>query len=311
MVLENNTIFNTSKNGTLFACSELFDWSTFNSFALIIYIITTVMSFFGNSLVLAVILKDSRLKTSTNYFICNMCASDVLVPFFPLLWHIMFVEHPQSLKNKILASLLCKLTFFLYDTSAAVSVQSLVVIAVDRFFAIVFRTKKQLKKPRICVLVICFIWLSSVMCFLPYLTYMVSDGRSCYTTMDESEVKGFVLLAFIIFRVLPLIILVSLYSKIVNRLRRQKPCSSHKQQERRRRRNIKVTKLLIVIVSFFFCCWFLPMLLQIVQFFTEFSCWLYSAMHVATVFPLIHSATGPFIYFIGCEIGRASCRERV
>ena len=311
MTFQNKSIvFSTSVNETSIGCYGTINWKTLDSFAFAVYILTTVLSLLSNSLVLAAIYKDPRLRTTTNYFICNMSASDVSVPIIPLLWHIIFVQHPEYLVNGNMASALCKITFVFYDVSAAVSVQSLVVIAIDRFFAIVLPYKKQLRNPTTCHCIICLIWVISIAVFSPYIYFMTSDGSSCYTTMTEDKVRGFIVFAFVILRVFPLVTLVSLYSMIVVKLRKQKQPGNigHKQQERRRKRNLRITKILISAVFLFFCGWFVPMLLQIVAFFTAASCSLYTAMHVATVLPLIHASTGPFIYFAGCDSYRNGLR---
>ena len=93
----------------------------------------------GNFLVVITFFKTANLRTSSNYYIVNMAASDVLCSYFS--WLVYATEGAITGRMWIsdpLASVLCKIGIYVRVTSQIVSVLSLVAIAVDRYFAIVF-----------------------------------------------------------------------------------------------------------------------------------------------------------------------------
>ena len=101
----------------------------------------SLVALFGNSLVVITFFKNKNLRTSSNYYIVNMAASDVLCLYCN--WLVYSTESMLTGRRWIshdpLASFLCKIGMYLRGTSQIVSVLSLVLIAVDRCFAIVFR----------------------------------------------------------------------------------------------------------------------------------------------------------------------------
>ena len=79
------------------------------------------------------------MQKPINYFITNMAMFDLLFPIFLLPSNLtgLYLDN-QWLISGPLGQALCKLIPFLADVSSAVSIQSLVLIAVDRFAAVVF-----------------------------------------------------------------------------------------------------------------------------------------------------------------------------
>ena len=104
-----------------------------------------ILSLLGNSLVIAVLGRNRRLRTIINYFNLNMAVSDVLMPLFALPIRIkdIYLPYGQWLVNGIAASITCKFMPFAEETSTIVSVLTLEFIAVERFFSIVFPMKRQ------------------------------------------------------------------------------------------------------------------------------------------------------------------------
>ena len=96
-----------------------------------------VVSLIGNSLFGITIYKTPNLRKPINFLIANMALSDVLYPIFffpsrPTLLHL-----DGWLIGGPLGQALPKLPSFLADTCTLVSVQSLILITVDRFQATV------------------------------------------------------------------------------------------------------------------------------------------------------------------------------
>ena len=97
-------------------------------------------SLLGNLAVIAIVSKNKRMRTTTNYLIANMAASDLLISAFAVPRELVqiFAGSNIWLLDGLAGSISCKLVYFLQDISTAVSIQSLVAIAVDRYQGVVF-----------------------------------------------------------------------------------------------------------------------------------------------------------------------------
>ena len=104
------------------------------------YILLMLISLFGNVAVITIVSRNKRMWTTTNFLIANMAASDLLISVFAVPREV--VEIVSGYRRWLLGGpvglILCKFVFFFQDMSTAVSIQSLVVIAFDRYRAIVF-----------------------------------------------------------------------------------------------------------------------------------------------------------------------------
>lgn len=134
------------------------------------YCLLLVVSLLGNTLIIMVVYRDNKMWTTTNLLIVNMAVSDLLVPIFamPRANVEILYGNLRWLIDGVLGETLCKLTAFFQDISTAVSVQTLVAIAVDRFYAVWFPLKAARIKPRVKY-VILLIWWISTLIHAPYL----------------------------------------------------------------------------------------------------------------------------------------------
>ena len=153
----------------------------------------------------------SRSQHEDNYFlIVNMAVSDRLVPVFamPRACVEIFNGNLRWLIGGALGETLCKLTAFLQDISTAVSVQSLVAISVDRFYAVWFPLKAARTKPRMkCV--ISLVWLTSALIHLPYLyafniVTVSGDKTYCFVGWPRPVTKVVFLLLIFLILIIPL-----------------------------------------------------------------------------------------------------------
>ena len=109
------------------------------------------VSLVGNSLIVTIVYKTPTLRKPINYFIANMAISDLLYPIFWLPWHMSELHTNYSwLIGGKFGLALCKLLPFLGDVSTVVSIQNLILIAVDRFGAVVFPLRSPLIRSKLC-----------------------------------------------------------------------------------------------------------------------------------------------------------------
>ena len=125
---------NTTINGTQpSSCSS--NPTAENIGITIAYCLIFLVSLAGNTVIGIIVYKTKTIRKPINFFIVNMAMSDLFVPIIFIPWVIQTLYIDFWLIGGPLGQVLCKLVRFLGDVSVAVSIQSLVLIAVDRFGA--------------------------------------------------------------------------------------------------------------------------------------------------------------------------------
>ena len=109
-----------------------------------------VVSLVGNSLMGIIVYKTPNLRKPINFLIANMTLSDLLYPIFLFPSRLTLLHLDGWLIGGPLGQALCKLPSFLADASTLVSVQSLILIIVDRFQATVVQLRSPLISRKFC-----------------------------------------------------------------------------------------------------------------------------------------------------------------
>ena len=104
----------------------------------------TITAVAGNFLLIAAFFRTSNLKTSSNWYIINMAISDVVSVL--LNWPLYVTEGMLKpggslITNQAIATFFCKLGIYSRAVLYVVSIESLVLISLDRLIAIVFPLK--------------------------------------------------------------------------------------------------------------------------------------------------------------------------
>jgi len=115
------------------------------------YGLIIIVSLAGNSLIGIILYKTKTMRRKINYFILNMALCDMLVAIFvlPMDLEELFVDN-WLIKGGPLGQTLCKAVPFLKYLSCVVSVETLVLIAVDRFGAVVFPLRRPFITSKVC-----------------------------------------------------------------------------------------------------------------------------------------------------------------
>lgn len=228
-----------------------------------------IASFAGNFLIGIIVYRTPRLRKPINYLIVNMATSDVFFPLIVIPWRLtdLYLDDLWFIRGA-LGNALCKLVPFIVNSSFLVSVQSLVLIAVDRFGAVVFPLRPTFISSKLCPVFILATWIVAMAVTSPMLFVLSvknEQGAVCDLYWNEnfgesSSFKDYVVAFFVVFVFVPITLLVILYSLILVKLRSEKILGeqtviAHKQ---RARRNRKVLKMAIAICLVFMLCW-LPM----------------------------------------------------
>ena len=109
------------------------------------------LSLLENSLITIFRYREKNLRRTVDFFIVNMACSDILFAITvvprriteilssPLEWHV----------HGFLGEVLCRITDIVQDVSTAVSIESLVLITVNRFQSIMFPLRPNFVTPSI------------------------------------------------------------------------------------------------------------------------------------------------------------------
>ena len=229
------------------------------------YALLMLVSLVGNSLILTIVSKKREMWTTTNILIANMAASDLLISLFAIPRAIAetLSENQRWYIEGAFGNLLCKLVYLLQDMSTAVSILSLMTIAVDRFSAIVFPFRRPFIPLKSCKIILPVIWATAFAIHSPYLytarlnstgkvTYCVFSWEPALNQIRAQNAYYIFLLAFLI--VPPLVIIVTLYSIILFTLRKTNTRPERGASKLRRQEDAKVAKKIVIIMIVFIVC---------------------------------------------------------
>ena len=266
------------------------------------YCLICLVSLVGNVVIGIIVYKTKTMRKPINFLIVNMAISDLLLPivFTP---HEMQMLYTNSwLIGGPLGQALCKLVYFIQFVSHTVSIQSLVLIAVDRFGAVAHPLRPPLISTKLCPFFILATWIVAMAIYCPFLfafkLFEYLEGQVCLFVFAEFSYFAPIM---VVFSFIPFAVIAVLYIIIYLKLMSQKSPGEYSvnvgQQRQQRERN--VLKMAIAIVLGFAIC-FLPY--TIAGFVTRFasdmrSCGLLYFVNVAIFMGRANCAINPCICF--------------
>lgn len=121
-----------------------------------------VVSLVGNSFIGIVVYKTASLRKPINFLIINMAMSDLLYPIFLIPRRLSdLYQDSWLIRGNPGRIALCKLSPFMTDVSLVVSIQSLILIAVDRLQlgAVLFPLRPPPISPKLCAAFVLITWI--------------------------------------------------------------------------------------------------------------------------------------------------------
>ena len=291
------------------SCSSLINPVALKVGATVAYSLILVVSLVGNSLIVLIVYKTPTLRKPINMLIANMAMSDLLYPLFPIPVRLTELHVGSWLIGGTLGQALCKIYPFFSDISLLVSIQSLVLITVDRYAAVVAPLRSPLISRKVCRCLIVGTWILAAAFHSPFLfTFnLVEDQeeKRCENQWEvifgeNSSFGIYILSACIFFYYIPFVVLVILYSIILIKLKKQAHPGeqSASAEEQRTRRNRNVLKMTVAIVVAFFICW-IPFCIQLVTFYfapkNTLDCKFWVSYNVAWFVACTNCAINPII----------------
>ena len=283
-----------------------------------------LFSLVGNALVVVCFFKNQELRTPVNYFIVNMSISDLCIPVFALPRRLgwLIVGPNEWLVNGQLGSFLCKLLPFAEDVSTYVSKLSMVVVAIERFYSVVFALKPALVTNRSCTRLIALTWIIG-MVFSAHFFYsfkLIHDNEAvakcvfrwnpASQTAEAFKIQW--IINFVCFTVVPFVVLTLLYVGIAVSLYRQKKVlrlAASTMSKRRAIENRKIACMLFTVMVVFLAA-YAPYHVHIFLYYfapeIKRSC---SFQFIADYSQFTYTVINPLVYYVFSENYRRGFKE--
>ena len=210
----------------------------------------------------AIVAKNRHMRTTTNYLMANMAVSDLLLSTFavPREMTEIFIGVRGWLIDGLAGPVLCKVVYFFQDISTAVSIQSIVVITLDRYTGVVSPFRRPIITPKRRKFVIALIWLISMVLhgiyFYTVRHVQVKGINFCFFDNPRAVKINFIMMLVVLVAI-PLIIITIVYSLIFKALKRQKTfckgCSSLLMKRWQKENTTIMWKILAIILLFVIC----------------------------------------------------------
>jgi len=253
----------------------------------------------GNSLVCAVVLRNRIMRTPMNYLLVNLAVADMTVAVFIAARYIftLIFTQPKGTAGDVVCQLITGEAFVW--VGALASAFSLVCIALERYLAIKFPydVRKRITTTKLKRIVVLG-WVLAVSWNMPLFIYARYDPVSefCLFKWPTANFAQFHSpLCAIVYGVLPITIMIYLYSKLVYKLWFRPTTTSTMAQQNKLRYCKKSARLVVTVSVIYSICW-IPVL--VVYVFSSFSRQpLYSAVHTTSiVLVTLNSAINPVLY---------------
>ena len=277
------------------------------------YCLIFIVSLAGNTVIGIIVYKTKTMRKPINFFIVNMAMSDLLLPIFLIPRKIQMLYIDSWLIGGPLGQTFCKLGAFLPDVSSAVSIQSLVLIAVDRFGAVVFPLRSPLISSKLCPFFILATWVVAIAAYFPtlFVGKLVGYQEKLVCELHWNEVfgessfpKNYNMSLMIVLYFIPLVSIAILYIIIYLKLKSQKipgeQSANAGQQRQQRERN--VLKMATAIVLGFAVCWLPLVIFWCILIFANIIIWPNCGVpyyyYLVTLMALANCAINPCICLI-------------
>ncbi|KAJ7340394.1 hypothetical protein OS493_003138 [Desmophyllum pertusum] len=264
--------------------------------------VVVLVNLLGNGLVCLVVLRYRGMRGPINYLLVNLAVSDMMVaifitPVYVIKWAF---HHPSGIAGDYMCRFITGGNFIW--VAGAASAFSLVVVAVERYFAVVHPLDERWRLTnRRLIAVIVASWLYGIIFNLPLFFVVGYNGDAKLTCPEhwptKQLAKVYTIGCFFVFGAIPMGAMAFLYLRMLCNLWKSHDSGSLVSEQARIRSRLKVTKMVLVVSVMYAVCW-LPNL--VLYMLSQFKPELYeygSVSYVASVVLVgVNSAMNPFIY---------------
>nr|QCB19934.1 allatostatin C receptor-like protein [Cancer borealis] len=265
------------------------------------YALTCLVGLCGNTLVIYVVTRFSKMQTVTNLYILNLAIADELFVI-----GIPFLMTTSVLGHWPFGSIMCKLYMITTSLNQFTSSLFLTIMSADRYIAVCHPiSSPKFRTSMISKLVSLTAWTLSALMIVPVFMYsntLEDDGLdTCNIFWPESHgVRGeiaFIRYSFALAFGIPLCLIFVFYSLVLHKLKSVGPKTKSKEKKRSRQ---KVTRLVLTVITVYVLCWLPYWVLQLTlilsppkQGHSNFKLVLYM---ISSCLSYINSALNPILY---------------
>lgn len=219
------------------------------------YIVVCIVGLGGNTLVIHIVLRYSKIESVTNIYILNLAIADELFMF-----GLPFMAVQNTFHSWPFGSFMCRLVMTVDSINQFTSIFCLTVMSVDRYLAVVhpIRSSKW-RHPQVAKTVNCTVWALSFLVVLPVVIFanIPKAGGTCNISWPQPAniwQAAFIVYTSTVGFFCPLLIICLCYVFIVFKIRSSAK-KVHAMSTKRRKSERKVTHMVIIIVAMFVFCW--------------------------------------------------------
>ena len=273
---------------------------TFSAQADIVGILLALLIVVFNTLVFILITKKRSLRTTTNYFLIGLAASDLLTGLTSL---------PVAITCNIYQeNWVCFSTIYIWMFTSFLTLSHILAVTADRFIAIMFSLRyTQIVTKRRCIFALCCVWSSSLAFSLLQFWWQKPtdfDPNERLAQKYKSKEFAFNVACFVIYLAMPVVFMTITYSVIFSEIRRQNRRQNLnvpadlQAQCRRRKREWKAITIFLAMFFTYILSWLPFFLLRYEQNEENLNLpdW---AMYVLGYARFVSSLLNPCIYIFG------------
>uniref|UniRef100_A0A182MJP8 G-protein coupled receptors family 1 profile domain-containing protein n=1 Tax=Anopheles culicifacies TaxID=139723 RepID=A0A182MJP8_9DIPT len=228
-----------------------------NVISMILYALVAIVGLFGNTLVIYVVLRFSKMQTVTNMYILNLAIADQC-----FLIGIPFLITTMHLGEWTFGNAMCKAYMVSTSITQFTSSIFLFIMSADRYIAVCHPiSSPRFRTPLVSKVVSAIAWTASALIMLPVMLYAHTIDRekgkmSCNikwpSETGANSGSTFTLYSLILGFAIPLTLILMFYYLVIRKLRTVGPKSKSKEKKRSHR---KVTKLVLTVITVYVLCW--------------------------------------------------------
>ena len=266
----------------------------------VMFVVTMLVALAGNILLIQIVWKKPETRTLTSFMFVNMAVADLLTTLFQMPITIFFLLKVTWIRG-LAGEITCKCFYYAGFTSITASILCLTIIAVDRFFTVLYPfqgiawfRKAQFVSP--------IIWIASLAVMavsVPVIILDVEEGRCGYDFEDARlSPKGFFSLLFVVNYLVPLIIMSVLYSAIIHKLWSYKEPSTEagRNGQGEQQKKKQLVRMLVIVVAVFALCWLPVNVYQLENAIKGDTSFPKSVIYICFLLSQGNSAINPWLY---------------
>ena len=276
--------------------------------------ILVLISLVGNTLVILTVLINKPMQTTLNYLLVNLAVADIVFALSIGITHVMmpYLAHPEGDTDRYLCALFGG--GGVGWIGGTESILCLVYIAVERYFAIIQPlrqrgrfTQRRLKRfvaiSWILAILIC-VPVAFLSCYQPASHFGKTDTEITYTSYKTNKVNSLVWM--VLAGIVPLSIMVYLYSRVVHHLWFKSVQNLEASQRALIRHRKQVTVTLITVSVIYALCWIANLTAYVMEYWGELIPWF---DQTGTVLLTFNSCVNPVLYSMRLKSFREHLRD--